>query len=540
MKFADLGLKTKFMTGSILPLLICVFLGVTGVMTLRLLGSTIQTMDRLGSMDRLASDLERGVDRMENGLRRYLLTGDKKFLERYNKAGTRVSIALTDLKKSVTGKPKEMKALRSAEEVIESWKNTFSEPAIESRKTVRDAKTVSEIASKEDSGKHLDSFRQVIATFQKDVEGRKQNNLEYGLYYQQLMEDLVIYGLTISVLLALILSYAIAHKVTKPLLRAVYLAEAISNGDLTRNLEVRGSDEVGRLGTSLNSMVENLRVQAQNMVEVVSTLSSSTAEISTTLTQLAQNTANTSAAVEETTTTVEQVKQAAILAKEKAHTVAETSQEAVQTSTGGRKATEDTVQRMNLIKEQMESIGETVVRLSEHSRAIEEIIATVQDLAEQSNLLAVNASIEAARAGEHGKGFSVVANEIKALADQSREATEQVRSILEDTNTWVSAVVMATEEGGKAVDSGVQQSLSAGTSIQTLGQIVEASAQAASVIQVATEQQTAGVHQVAKAMENIELAVKQNESGTTEIERAVRGLRDLGSQLHDLASRYQL
>ena len=130
---------------------------------------------------------------------------------------------------------------------------------------------------------------------------------------------------------------------------------------------------------------------------------------------------------------------------------------------------------MNLIKDQMESIGETVVRLSEHSQAIGNIIATVQDLADQSNLLAVNASIEAARAGDYGKGFAVVAHEIKTLADQSRQATEQVTSILQDTRKWVSAVVMATEQGGKAVDAGVAQSVQASESIRLLTEGVTSS-----------------------------------------------------------------
>ena len=117
---------------------------------------------------------------------------------------------------------------------------------------------------------------------------------------------------------------------------------------------------------------------------------------------------------------------------------------------------------MRLISEQMESVGETVVRLSEHSQTIEEIIQTVQDLADQSNLLAVNALIEAARAGEQGKGFAVVAQEIKNLSHQSNQATDQVKSILDDTRRSVSAVVMATEQGSKAVQAGVAGSGQAG------------------------------------------------------------------------------
>src|SRR5438128_3440680 len=109
-------------------------------------------------------------------------------------------------------------------------------------------------------------------------------------------------------------------------------------------------------------------------------------------------------------------------------------------------------------REQMNSIAQIMVRLSEQNQAIGQIIATVDDLAQQSNLLAVNASIEAAKAGEEGKGFSVVAQEVKSLAEQSRQATTQVRAILSDIQKATSAAVMATEQGGKVVEAGVAQS----------------------------------------------------------------------------------
>src|SRR4030067_173625 len=109
---------------------------------------------------------------------------------------------------------------------------------------------------------------------------------------------------------------------------------------------------------------------------------------------------------------------------------------------------------MHRIQEQMESIAQSIVRLSEQGQAIGEIIATVNDLAEQSNMLAVNAAIEAAKAGEQGKGFAVVAQEVKSLAEQSKQATAQVRTILGDIQKATSGAVMATEQGSKAGETG--------------------------------------------------------------------------------------
>jgi methyl-accepting chemotaxis protein len=193
-----------------------------------------------------------------------------------------------------------------------------------------------------------------------------------------------------------------------------------------------------------------------------------------------------------------------------------------------------------LIKDQMESISETVVSLSEHSQQIGAIIATVQDIADQSKLLAVNASIEAARAGEYGKGFTVVAQEIKSLADQSKQATERIRTILGDTQKRVGAVVMAAEQGGKAVESGVAESVQSGEVIGRLSGTVASSAQTASLIQASIEQQTIGVEQISTAMINIEEAMRQIKDSTGELEGAAQRLGDLGGELKDSVRHYKL
>ena len=336
-------------------------------------------------------------------------------------------------------------------------------------------------------------------------------------------------------------AFLLTRTITKPVTALVSQLSLVGKGDLTVQVPARErKDEIGLLARTCQGMLDSLRGQVKQVVEGVNVLTTAAQEISTTVAQLGQNTSKTSAAVVETTTTVEQVKQSAKIASEKAKTVAQEAMESVQISDSGKKATQDTVQHMKMIKQQMESIGENVVRLSEHSQTIEAIVNTVQDIADQSNLLAVNASIEAARAGEQGKGFAVVAHEIKTLADQSRQATEQVRGILGEIAKWVGAVVMATEQGGKAVDAGVLQSMSAGESIQSLTERVVASSQAAAVIDTAAEQQSIGVNQVSTAMANIEQAMRENLEGTKRLGEAAAGLEELGLALRDLVRRYKM
>jgi len=263
-------------------------------------------------------------------------------------------------------------------------------------------------------------------------------------------------------------------------------------------------------------------------------------EITSAAAQIAQSTSRTSAAVSQGAATAEEVRQSARLVGEKTERVAESSKHAAEALQVGTEATDETLGKMELIREQMESIGDTVVRLSEHSQAVEEIIETVKDLSEQSNLLAVNASIEAARAGDQGRGFSVVAQEIKSLAEQSREATVQVRSILEDTRKWINAVVLGTEHGNRAVQAGVRQAGLAGDTIKTLANAMSNWTQAAGMVHASSEQQAAGAEQVSIAMTSIDEAMRQNLHGISQLEKTARELEKLADTLARTLERYKV
>ncbi len=274
--------------------------------------------------------------------------------------------------------------------------------------------------------------------------------------------------------------------------------------------------------------------------EAIAQLSSSAAEILAMTTQVASGAAETATAVSQTTTTVEEVRQTAQVASQKAKYVSESAQKAAQVSQAGKKSVEQSVEQMRHIREQVESVAETIVRLSEQSQAIGEIIATVNDLAEQSNLLAVNAAIEAAKAGEQGKGFAVVAQEVKSLAEQSKQATAQVRTILMDIQKAMSTAVMATEQGSKAVEAGVKQSGEAGESIRVLAESVTEASQAATQIAASSQQQLVGMDQVAQAMESIKQASSQNVAGLKQAEQAAQNLHQLGARLKSMVQRDQV
>jgi methyl-accepting chemotaxis protein len=314
-------------------------------------------------------------------------------------------------------------------------------------------------------------------------------------------------------------------------------AERIASGDLTVQAVKRSDEDV--IGIALENMVRNLRLQIKDLIDGANILATSTSEISASTSQLASNASETAASISEATTTVEEVKQTAQLAAQKANQVSADAQTTADLSRGGRQAVQESVAVMNRIKGQVESIAESIVRLSDQTRAIGEIIETVNGLADQSNLLAVNAAIEAARAGEQGKSFSVVAHEIRNLAEQSKRATVQVKTILGDIQKATSAAVMATEQGSKAVEAGVRQSTGAGETIQRFAENIDKAAQAASQIAVSSQQQQVGMDQMTLAMEHVREASNQNAQSSRQLEAEAQNLHNLGQKLKGLVERYK-
>jgi methyl-accepting chemotaxis protein len=263
----------------------------------------------------------------------------------------------------------------------------------------------------------------------------------------------------------------------------------------------------------------------------INVLMGSSGQIASATMEIATNATETATAVTQTTATVAEVKQTALAAVQKAKYVADIAQQTAQASQTGTRAVEEMITGINRIREQTDSVAASIVRLSEQSQAIGAIIATVDDLAAQSNLLAVNAAIEAAKAGEQGKGFAVVAQEVKSLADQSKQATAQVRTILNDIQKATSAAVMATEQSSKAVEGGLRQAAEAGQSVRTLSDSIAQSSQAAIQIAASSQQQLVGMDQLAQAMESIKAASIQNANGTKQTEAAAQSLTELGQRL---------
>lgn len=268
--------------------------------------------------------------------------------------------------------------------------------------------------------------------------------------------------------------------------------------------------------------------------QAVAGISGSASELLAVASQVAASSTETAASTNETTVTVEEIKQTAALAQRKATQVAGSAENVAGLSQSGRSMVEATIAGIEHMQSEMDVVSDAINRLSEQSQAVNEVITVVSDLAEQSNLLSVNASIEAAKAGEQGKGFTVVAQEVKSLAEQSKQAVARVRAILEEIRDAGDTAVEAAGRGREAVGAGKQQSEESGRVIQNLASGVGEVAEAAAQISASSQQQLAGMEQIAQAVASINQASGYSVAGTKQVEEEVRNLQELALGLKRL------
>ncbi|WP_284947005.1 methyl-accepting chemotaxis protein [Acidisoma cladoniae] len=363
---------------------------------------------------------------------------------------------------------------------------------------------------------------------------------------QQRVDDLtaqVRMILVTSVVVALLASLLIAWSVRRSIMRSLDafagFAEQVGSGDLGGQPLTVGRDELGRLAAALNHMVESLRQIGRKSQEITSTLNASAAQIRASTQQQAASVEEQLAAIQETAATADEITHSGARIASRAQEVIQAAQASVATSANGLRAVAEAARAMDAIRDQGEMVASNIVALSEKTQAIGEIIMTVNDISERSHLLALNAAIEAAAAGESGRSFAVVASELKVLADQAKDATIQVRSILGEIQRGINTSVMLTEEAVKRVAVGRERSDITERAIEEITASVQESVQTFQQIVASTNQQQIGIEQVMGALQSIRQASQQTASGTRELETAAASLSELSGQLLALSDRYR-
>ncbi|MDO9539101.1 MAG: Cache 3/Cache 2 fusion domain-containing protein [Methanocalculus sp.] len=336
------------------------------------------------------------------------------------------------------------------------------------------------------------------------------------------------------------------ERITEPVNEAMRLAGFYATGDFTARfnpeIPVAGEfiayrDALNTIGIELSRL---MKLITEELYEGISVLSSASSEIIAVTAHLSGESSQTVRIVDETTDSVEGVRLQTNRANQKTRAVTEKAMKASFVSKDGQQSIQEILDGMNQIRRQMDVIGTNVVKLSEQSTAVGEIIATVTDISEQSNLLAVNASIEAAKAGDFGKGFAVVAHEIHILAEQSKQATAHIRTILTDIQRGVSGTVVSVDRGSASVEDTVRLTAQAREAIEVLASAITDSSKEAYEIADSISEQASGMDRISHAMEKIQEAARKNLENTQKAEKTAEVLHELGIRLKKITEQYHV
>ena len=569
----------KIAAGFSLSLLVFVAVGIVSYRsTAQSIEATAQRRLASDAVDAI-TDTRMAVRGIGLAMRSYLLTGSEAHWDALKVAQKTIEQPMANLQRLTASSPSEALLLQKLQDPMKQYLQAVDALVVLRREKGLQAALA--IFETNDTKQMLADLGAAFGTMQQQLDIQLARSMENAAELAQSAQLTVLLGNALALALAALAGFLITRNISGPLQILTESTQRVTMGDLNAVVptDAARSDEIGVLARALAGMTQSLRdiattaeqiavgdlrakikphsdadvlgsafarmsqglsEQIRDLVDGARVLTEAASDIVASSSQLAASASQSAAAVSEATTTVEELRQTAQLASQKARYVSDSAQKSVEISDNGRRATQDVEAGMARIRRQMELIAASMVQLSEQGRAVGQIIATVEDIATQSNLLAVNAAIEAAKAGEQGKGFAVVAQEVKSLAEQSRHATGQVRAILGDIQKATASAVMATEEGSKVVDAGIHQTEASGKAIQVLAGSVNEAAQAAMQIAASSQQQVVGVGQVAGAMENIKLASEQNATSASQLESTARSLSQVGQRLQQIIGRYKV
>ena len=315
---------------------------------------------------------------------------------------------------------------------------------------------------------------------------------------------------------------------------------AEGEGDLTKRVPVAGKDEIAELGGWFNVFIERLQGMISKVAHVTDKVASASVELSATAEEMSKGaesltsrTVQTAAAVEEMNATVGQVAQ-------NSGKAASMAQDTVQTAKSGRDVVSETVSGMREISDAVTQSATIIATLGKSSDQIGEIVRVIEDIADQTNLLALNAAIEAARAGEQGRGFAVVADEVRKLAERTTKATKEIGDMIRQIQQDTKGAVASMEAGTHKASGGVVLVNKTGEALAQIAEMVTSTADMIRQIAVAAEEQSVATQQIASDLETVARVSKESESGACESAKASQDLSLLATELQKIVSCFKV
>ena len=380
-------------------------------------------------------------------------------------------------------------------------------------------------------------------------------------------------------ILAVVLVFIYVTKITRPITGLIDVAEGIAVGDVSKSVEVTSRDEIGVLaetfrklteyikelagaaeqiaannltievepksekdvlGHSFKTMITNLTGIVRKLSESADQLVSAATEIASTSEQMSRGSNNQAEQVGLVSTAIEEMSVTIIESSKNAGEATDTSKSASDTATSGGQIVNETIQGLQKIADVVHESAESIAKLASSADQIGEIVGVIDDIADQTNLLALNAAIEAARAGEQGRGFAVVADEVRKLAERTGKATGEITNMIKGIQTETEEAVQSMESGVQEVDKGRELADKAGNSLTEIVNVSQSMMDMIRQIATATEEQSTAAEQISKNIENVASVTKETATGAEQAAAAAGQLNKNAEGLQQIVAQFKV
>jgi len=530
------SLRAKMTLGFGVLILALAANSLVGYLSVAKLATTTDTFELSVEKGKLALLMQGAIEQQRAGARGFLLgSNNLSDFEAGRRAFQDAAEKVPSMLKTETGRKLFANVMQASDEY-----NRLLDREIQLQKAGKTKEASSLCVSPE-----ANQIRQTVNAALEALVRRQEDNRTTALDEQHKAEAMTRILLAVFASVGLICGVAVATFVPRSLTRSISsmisVIDEVANNNLSvGDLSVTSQDELGRASTGLNSMKNSLRNLIQSIARTAEHLASASEEISSSATQQAQGAETEKGQAAQVAVAMQQMSATVHEVSENSNRAAQASHQAAETAREGGTIVEESLAKMRAIAESVSATAQKVEELGKSSDQIGRIIGVIDDIADQTNLLALNAAIEAARAGEQGRGFAVVADEVRKLAERTTSATKEVAQMVQSIQSETRTAVAAMHDGTEQVQAGVQTTARAGDSLKHIIQMSEQVGEMITHIATAATEQSSATEQVNQNVEQITRLVSESAIGAQQSAKACQDLSGLALDLQKMVSSFNL